>query len=75
MVKVIKDREGFRITWDSSRDGNRERAVNMHETASRKKVISESLPCKGKIEHSLELEFGGELGCSQSKRRMKGDKT
>lgn len=68
MVKVIGDRARFRVTRDSSRDRNRERVVNMDETASRKRVIPESLPCKGRIEHSWELVFGRELGGSQSER-------
>lgn len=61
MVKVIGDREGLRVTGGFSRDGNRERAVNMDEIASRKTVILESLPCKGKTEHSVELVFWGRI--------------
>lgn len=68
MVKVIGDREGLKVTGDFSREGNREKAVNMDEIASRKRVILESLPCKGKTEHSVELVFGGELGCNRSER-------
>lgn len=57
------------IIGGSSRDRDREKAVNMDETASRKTVIPESLPYKGKNEHPLKLFFGGrELGSSQSKR-------